>query len=47
MSYLSSLHGWSWLGAAVGLVWSLGLTLVVLRLPRNREPGLALSLIHI
>lgn len=40
MSYLSSLHGWSWLGAGIGLVWSLGLALVILRLPRNREPGL-------
>jgi tight adherence protein C len=33
--------GWSWVGAGLGLVWALGAALVVVRLPRNREPGLA------
>ncbi len=32
--------GWSWPGALLGLVFALGVALVVVGLPRNRRPGL-------
>lgn len=33
--------GWSWAGAATGVLALAGVSLVVVALPRNREPGLA------
>jgi tight adherence protein C len=35
------LSGWSWPGAAVGVLGIAGLSLIVVALPRNRQPGLA------